>query len=189
MYLYVLLHRNLLVSYLDRTSRNEIASPAHHKLRALAMDATAIPPTTPAQPKKQKTRSLEDILRSLGSYKDVSFAPFQPEPKQEARAILPLSFPKNPYPFDYFSLFFIPALFRTITTNTNRYATLQKIKVPQERAREWTDLLVEELYVFLGVVIYMGIHDEPQIEMYWNTDFNRGPLHSITNHISLCRFE
>ena len=25
--------------------------------------------------------------------------------------------------------------------------------------------------------------------MYWNTDFSRGPLHPIPNHISLCRFE
>jgi len=43
--------------------------------------------------------------------------------------------------------------------------------------------------VFLGAIIYMGVHEEPQIEMYWNTDFNRGPLHTISNHISLCRFQ
>jgi hypothetical protein len=35
----------------------------------------------------------------------------------------------------------------------------------------------------------MGIHYEPQVEMYWNPDFNKGPLHSITHHISLTRFE
>jgi hypothetical protein len=35
----------------------------------------------------------------------------------------------------------------------------------------------------------MGAHEEPQIEMYWNTDFNKGPLHYISNHISLHRFE
>jgi hypothetical protein len=55
--------------------------------------------------------------------------------------------------------------------------------------REWSDLLIEELYVFIGVIIYMGIHIEPQISMYWNTDFNKGPLHSISSHISLRRFE
>ena len=48
---------------------------------------------------------------------------------------------------------------------------------------------MEELYVFIGVIIYMGVHKEPQIEMYWNTDFNKGPLHSIPKHISLRRFE
>ena len=39
----------------------------------------------------------------------------------------------------------------------------------QERAREWTDLLVEELYVFLGAIIYIGVHEdieEAQVKMY-----------------------
>jgi hypothetical protein len=50
-------------------------------------------------------------------------------------------------------------------------------------------LFVEELYVFIGAIIYMGVHEEPRIDMYWNTDFNKGPLHSISNHMPLCRFE
>jgi hypothetical protein len=61
--------------------------------------------------------------------------------------------------------------------------------VAQEQAREWSDLLVEELYVFIGVIIYMGIYKEPQIPMYWNTNFNKGPLHLILAHISLCCFD
>jgi hypothetical protein len=43
--------------------------------------------------------------------------------------------------------------------------------------------------VFLGVIIYIGVYEEPDIKTYWNTDFNTGPLHTISNHISLCRFE
>ena len=43
--------------------------------------------------------------------------------------------------------------------------------------------------MFLGAIIYMGVYEEPQVEMYWNTDFNKGPLHSILNHMPLCRFE
>jgi hypothetical protein len=148
-----------------------------------------VPFTLPTQPKKPKAQSLEDILLSLGPITRVSYEPFQPEHGQTARALLPPTFPSKPHPFDYFSLFFTWDLLQTITTNTNRYASIQKLHVPQERAREWTDLLIEELYVFLGAIIYMGIHEEPQIEMYWNTDFNKGPLYSISNHISLCRFE
>jgi hypothetical protein len=145
------------------------------------------PPTK--QQKARKVQSLEDILREFGPITGVSYEPFKCEPKQAARAVLPPSFPQNPRPFDYFSLFFTHELFRTITTNTNRYAAIQRLRVPQERAREWTDLLVEELYTFLGAIIYMGVHDEPALEMYWNTDFNKGPLHTISSHISLCRFE
>jgi hypothetical protein len=146
-------------------------------------------PSPPKQPKTQKAYSLEDILLEFGPITSVYYKPFKCEPKQTARALLPSSFPQNPHPFDYFSLFFTHDLFRTITTNTNRYASIQKPRVPQERAREWTDLLVEELYMFLGAIIYMGVHEEPAIEMYWNTDFNKGPLHTISTHISLCRFE
>jgi hypothetical protein len=42
--------------------------------------------------------------------------------------------------------------------------------------------------MFLGVIIYMGVYEEPDIKMFWNTDFNKGPLYTVSNHISLCRF-
>ncbi len=150
------------------------------------MDSSSSPPP---KSKQRKAPSLEDILHDFGPITSVSYEPFKCEPKQLARALLSLSFPPNPHPFDYFSLFFTPDLFRTITTNTNRYASIQKLHVQQERAREWTDLLVEELHVFIGAIIYMGVHNEPRLDMYWNTDFNKGPLHTISTHISLCRFE
>ena len=145
------------------------------------------PPSSP--PTAQKSKALEDILLKLGPLTSVLYEPFKCEPQQTARALLPASLPPQPHPFDYFSLFFTRELFQTITTNTNRYASIQRLHIPKERGREWTDLLIEELYVFLGVIIYMGIHYEPQVEMYWNPDFNKGPLHSITHHISLTRFE
>ena len=157
-----------------------------YQLRAHAMDDSSSPPS---QPKRQKTQSLEDILLKFGPITGVSYEPFKCEPKQLAKALLPASFPPKPHPFDFFSLFFTHDLFRTITTNTNRYASIQRLQIREENAREWTNLLVEELYVFLGAIIYMGVHEEPQIRMYWNADFNKGPLHSISSHISLYRFE
>jgi hypothetical protein len=144
----------------------------------------------PVQPTKlARNLSLEDIKQTLGPITDVHFEPFKPEPRQPAKAMLPSSFSKDAPPIDYFHLFFTHTLFQTITANTNRYAGQQRIKVPQEWARPWSDLLVEELYVFIGTIIYMGVHEEPQIEMYWNSDFQRGPLHPVSQHITLCRFE
>src|SRR6266566_399327 len=90
----------------------------------------------------------------------------------QAQALLPSTFPTEPHPFDYFTLFFTPSLFQTITTNTNQYANIQRIHADKEGLREWSALLVEELYVFIGAIIYMGVHEEPQVGMYWNTDFN-----------------
>ena len=43
--------------------------------------------------------------------------------------------------------------------------------------------------MLLGAIIYMGVYKEPDIEIYWNTDFNKGLLYMISNHISLCRFQ
>ena len=83
-----------------------------------------------------KSLSLEDILSRLEPITNVHYEPFKCELKQTAKALLPLSFPRNAHPFDYFSLFFTHDLLRTITTNTNRYASLQKLHVPQERTRE-----------------------------------------------------
>jgi hypothetical protein len=143
----------------------------------------------PVERAGRKSQVLEDIIDKLGPVTNVSYTPFKCESRQPAKALLPASFPSNPRPFDYFSLFFTPELFRTITKNTNRYASIYKVRVLQERAREWSDLLLEELYVFVGVIIYMGIHYEPKIELYWNPDFNKGPLHSISSHISLRRFQ
>jgi hypothetical protein len=151
------------------------------------MDHSSSPPPEPKGLKN--TQSLANILHKLGPITDVSYKPFQPEPNRAPRAILPPTFPPKPHPFDYFSLFFTRELFQTITTNTNRYANMQRMRIAEERAREWADLLLEELYVFLGAIIYMGIYNEPQVKIYWNSDFNKGPLYLITNHISLCRFK
>jgi len=122
------------------------------------MDDTS---SLPTQPKRQKAQSLEDILLKLGPITSVSYEPFKCEPQQTAKALLPTSFPPKPHPFNYFSLFFTRDLFQTITTNTNQYASIQRLHIIEERAREWTDLLMEELYVFLGAIIYMGVHKEP----------------------------
>ena len=152
-------------------------------------DSSLEPTNQSTKSKKRKAPSLEDILHEFGPINEVSYTPFQIEQLQSAKALLPSTFPIQPHPYDYFTLFLTNNLLRTITTNTNRYANIHRIQVADEGMREWSDLLVEELYVFIGVIIYMGVHKEPQIEMYWNTDFNKGPLHSIPKHISLRRFE
>jgi hypothetical protein len=127
------------------------------------------------QPAQRKSQVLEDILEKLGPVNKVSYTPFKIEPPQDPKPLLPGSFSSNPHPFDYFSLFFTPDLFKTITKNTNRCASIYRFQVQQERAREWSDVLVEEFYVFVGVILYMGVHYKPQIELYWNPDFAKVP--------------
>jgi hypothetical protein len=153
------------------------------------MDKPAPKPAPKSAPKKLHT--LEDILNEFKTLDQVQFDPFKPEAHTKARANLPQSFLSlsQPHPLDYFNLFLTDDLWKTITTNSNRYAAFQQRTNPEERRRPWKNLIPEELRVFVGAAIYMGIHKEPQIEDYWNTDIKGGPLHTIPIHISLCRFE
>jgi hypothetical protein len=125
------------------------------------------PTSQSAKSNKRKACSLEEILHEFGPIEQVLYTPFQTEqPRQPAKALLPSTFPTQPHPYDYFALFFTPDLFQTITKNTNRYANTHRIHAVEEGLREWSDLLIKELYVFIGVIIYMGIHKEPQTRMY-----------------------
>ena len=147
------------------------------------------PKSASKAPKKLYT--LEEILNEFETLDQVRFDPFQPETRTKARANLPQSFLSQLQlqPLNYFNLFFTDDLWKTITTNSNRYAAFQHRTKLEERCRPWKTLIPEELRVFVGAAIYMGVHKEPQIENYWNTNIQTGPLHTIPIHISLCRFE
>ena len=136
-------------------------------------DSSSASTNQPAKPNRRKARSLEDILHQFRPIERVSYEPFQPFQPRPAKALLPSTFPTQPHPYDYFTLFFTLNLFQIITTNTNRYANIQRIYIVEERLREWSDMFIEELHVFIGAIIYMGVHKESQIHMYWNTDFNK----------------
>jgi hypothetical protein len=43
--------------------------------------------------------------------------------------------------------------------------------------------------VFISAIIYIGIHEEPDISIYWNSDSNKGPIYTIKTYISLIRFQ
>jgi hypothetical protein len=118
------------------------------------------------QPTKRKAQSLEDLLHEFGPIESVSYTPFQPKQHQPAKALLPLTFPTQPHLYDYFTLFFTPDLFCTITTNTNRYANIQRIYAVDKGLRKWSDLLIKELYVFISAIIYIGVHDKLQTCIY-----------------------
>ena len=90
----------------------------------------------PTKPTRYKAQSLEDILHEFGLIEGVSYTLFQTEQQRPAQALLPSTFPKQLYLYDYFTLFFTPDLFRTITTNTNRYTNIQRIYIADEGVHE-----------------------------------------------------
>jgi hypothetical protein len=151
------------------------------------MDSSCQRPS-PKQPTQRKARSLQEILNEFSPLTDISYEPVQTEDHRDAYPLLPPTFTEHSHPYDYFALFFTPYLFNLIMKNTNQYAATHR-STGHEGQREWTELLVEELYIFIGAIIYMGVHEEPEVSLYWNTDFNIGPIHTISTHISLHRFQ
>jgi len=57
-----------------------------------------------------------------------------------------------------------------------------------EGGRKWKELSVLELGVWLGIVIYMAVHNSPAVRDYWRHD-GRNPTHPICDYMGQARFE
>jgi hypothetical protein len=68
---------------------------------------------------------------------------------------------------------------------TNSYARRNNT----ETKHPWKPFSLPELYVWLGCVVYMGVHPEPCMEYYWRTIFSAdSPQHAIRNYMGSSRF-
>uniref|UniRef100_A0A3Q0S922 PiggyBac transposable element-derived protein domain-containing protein n=1 Tax=Amphilophus citrinellus TaxID=61819 RepID=A0A3Q0S922_AMPCI len=67
-------------------------------------------------------------------------------------------------PKDLFLLFFATDTVRTICSNTNKNAAKNK---DLGKKHKWTEVEVEELYKFFGLLIYMSLVSLPSVQDYW----------------------
>ena len=162
--------------------------PPKRKIPPTADETSQLEPNKKPQPEKKTTFTLSEIIEQYGNLKSVEFVPFLPEEKRAAKPLLPTNFPIEPTPANFFDLFFTDDIYKLISENTNKF-TLNHRENTEKRQREWVDLIPYELRVFVGAIIYMGVHEEPQIESYWNTNSKKGPVHTIPSHMTLRRFE
>jgi hypothetical protein len=59
------------------------------------------------------------------------------------------------------------------------------------RINKWDGLSVAQVYVWLGLLIYLGIHKENMIKSYWSSPSLgvQSPLYSVIKFMPLWRFE
>ena len=90
-------------------------------------------------------------------------------------------------PMTTFSSFFTGELLMTIVEETNRYAAQFASRQPSSNQREWKTS-IDELKVYFGFMILMGINQLPEIRDYWAKDPS---LHysPIADRIARDRFE
>lgn len=71
--------------------------------------------------------------------------------------------PSRTRPVIYFSQFFDHIVIDLIVQQTNIYAE-------QKRSHGWSSVDVPEIKAFLGIIVLMGLHPLPTIDLYWSSD-------------------
>jgi hypothetical protein len=112
-------------------------------------------------------------------------------PQFDAQRCLPSDI-DNIDPFALWSLFLTPEVLQTIVENTNKNAVFRSqtlVLKPESRQREWVDLDLPELYTWLALYIYMGMHIENSRKDYWMTKEGM-PDHTknVGSHMSFNRW-
>jgi len=84
---------------------------------------------------------------------------------------------RNNDPISFFFLFIDEEVLSLIVENTNLYAEQEIIKAiveetisPNSRLQSWIDTDADEIKVFFGVLLWMGLDKKPTISDYWNRD-------------------
>jgi hypothetical protein len=77
---------------------------------------------------------------------------------------------KEVKPEAVFRLFSTNSLLETITQHTNEYEATKRVDEPLAIGRASWDVPSEEVCVWIGIAIYMGVHQSPAIADYWIAD-------------------
>lgn len=86
---------------------------------------------------------------------------------------LRIPFPDNSEPIDFFALFVEDVYLHSIVRHTNIYAErlfLSEGTLEGSRITNWKDLTINELKVFLGLLLHTGIVRMPNLQDYWKKD-------------------
>lgn len=76
-------------------------------------------------------------------------------------------------PLDYLHLFLTEDIVDSLVLETNRYM-LQRCMGPQRqfsRLSRLREVSMDDMYVFLGITISMGLVEKPAIPDYWTTNY------------------
>jgi len=102
-----------------------------------------------------------------------------------------LSGPKHSLPVgsgekDYFELFVTNDFCNKFAEETNKYAALsQRKSVTVDN--NWEDTNAEDIRAYIGIMIYMGLVDVPEIDIYFQGDFCVCPI--VRRAMTLQRFK
>jgi len=85
--------------------------------------------------------------------------------------------------FKLFSFFFTDEIMDKLVKWTNKHAEFYPLDEKTEHSRLWQPTCKQELYVYFGVLIHMGITIESCIEDYWKDLDIHGTKHIVKKYI------
>ena len=92
--------------------------------------------------------------------------------------------PSTATPLDYFMLLFDEDCFQLVVDQTNLYASQN----PPGGRYKWYNTTVDEMKLFIGMIIAMGLHKLPHLEDYWCSDVQLG-VPGIVSGMPIDRFK
>jgi hypothetical protein len=127
--------------------------------------------------------------------------PDSPPLKRAGSAFVPMNIPDFPYdirlpadasyddPISLFQLYYSLEIIQQLVDYTNNYIREPKDPTkPHCRASNWYPTCTAELYIFLGIRIYMTLNVQNEISDYWDTR-RCSPSHFITSCMPRDRFQ
>jgi hypothetical protein len=131
------------------------------------LNLTDLSSLEPAKSAQKHKRKLEEITAELPSIESIQYTPLRSMPREPE-----LKIPKDldiKSPYALFSLFFTEDILQTISESTNKYARRKQTKFENSviQPRTWKETDPAEIKVFLGILIYMGVHRSPRIDYYF----------------------
>lgn len=110
-------------------------------------------------------------------------APFSPPPCTEHTGPTAL-LPSDSTPMPFFNLIYGEDTYRYIANQTTLYAQQN----PPPPSLRWTSVCEEEIKLFMGITLIMGVHQLPELEDYWSGDILLG-VPGIVAGMSFKRFK
>lgn len=129
-------------------------------------------------------------MAELPTIESIQYTPLQTT-LREPQLRLPNTIDMNS-PYALFSLFFKEEIIEKISQSTNVYAKRKRdseMENEEIKPRSWQKTNAAEIKVFLGILVYMGVHRSPRIDHYWRENPWDGPLHLPRLYMTQKRFE
>jgi len=95
----------------------------------------------------------------------------------------------NKDPWQLFKLFWTDELLNKLVKYTNKNTELHPPPEDAQFPHRWKPTSKQELYVYLAVLIHIGLHIESSIEDYWHKDSRHGTIHIIRKYIGANRWQ